>query len=169
MSSINLSQITLEAALNDPAPLAFTPPARPPLGARITCRVCGKDATVPILAPAKLCDTCRADLGETEAHIAQQLAEAESLFRAAVEEWDAILAEAPVEDRARYERACERRLTMQPEKFKALYQQALARKDGLTLLFQAKEACDTIADATQRMRGWAGLARAEVEAARDGR
>ena len=107
MSTIDLQQITLEDALNDPAPLSFDAPHRPAvLTTRITCRVCNRKQDIPVLATGLLCDLCRADLDATEAHIRATLAAAEQALTEAWTRWDADLAHASDKDRAFYEQAC---------------------------------------------------------------
>lgn len=162
MSSINLSQITLEAALNDPAPLDFD---RAPVAA-ITCRVCERPAQIPILANGLLCSACRVDLDATEQRIARRLAEAEQQLVKQIETWDALYDLAGPTDQERYQRVCQARLDNRPN-FQARYDQARATDDGLGMLLRSKAHLDIIADATQRVRGWAEVARGEVEAARE--
>lgn len=166
MATIDLQQITLDDALNDPAPLSFDPPQRPPATARITCRVCDRKATVPILSSGLLCPDCRADLDTTARHIAETLAAAEQRFVVAVEGWDADYAHADEQDQARYHVVCEARAAGAAT-FQAKYERALAKGDGLSALLRSKERCDAVADEVQRVRIWAACAMNEVEAARE--
>lgn len=167
MGAINLQQITLEDALNDPDPLSFEPPARPPLTARITCRVCDRTEDVPILNAGLLCSLCRADLDATERHIRETLAAAELHFQNAVDAWDAAYGQATKEDQDRYHNVCEARAAGTAG-FREKYQRALAKDDGLGALLRSKEACDVTAQEAQgKLAAWAYAALDEVEAARE--
>ena len=169
MSTIDLQQITLEDALNDPDPLSFDPPPRVTvLTIRRTCRVCDKPAEIPILAAGLLCAHCRRDLGATERHIRETLAAAEQAFDDATTRWDAVWAQADPNDRARFHVVDDARLANAPG-FAAKYQRALDRGDGLSALLRAKEACDDVVARVQgRLAAWAEQALEEVSMARSG-
>lgn len=167
MATIDLSQITLDAALNDPNPLSFDPPARPPLTARITCRVCDRKEEVPILSNGLLCDHCRQDLDATAAHITTTLDAAERRLYDAWGRWEADYAHAEPRDQERYQHVVETRLTMPVAEFARKYDRAYARGDGLTDLLRSKERCDAVAVEVERVRIWAAYAMNEVEAARE--
>lgn len=169
MTPINLQQITLEDALNDPDPLSFDPPPRAAvLTARITCRVCDRKEDIPILSSGKLCTHCRRDLDATERHIRETLAASEQALDAATDRWGAVWAQADDKDRARYHVVDDARLANAPG-FAAKYQRALDRGDGLSVLLRAKEACDEVAARVQgRLAAWAARALEEVLLARSG-
>jgi hypothetical protein len=163
--------ITLEDALNEPAPLDFD--ARPARGAvltaRITCRVCDKPATVPILSSGLLCEHCRRDLDATARHITQVLEATEARFVAAVERWDADYAHAEVRDQERYQNVGGARAALSAAEFARKYDRAYAKGDGLSMLLQSKERCDAVAVEVERVRAWASAALEEVEAASNDR
>lgn len=165
MTPINLSQITLDDALNDPNPLSFDPPVRPPLTTRITCRVCDRTEDVPIGTAAQLCTHCRADLDATERHIHETLEAAETALSTAWCRWDADLAQS--DDRERYARVCAAKEAGAPG-FAEKYARAIAKGDGLSVLLIQSEAVEVLFAATERTRGWAERALEEVREARDG-
>jgi hypothetical protein len=164
----SLPAITLDNALSDQAPLDFDPPRRTMSGVaiRITCRVCNRAATVPLLNTGLLCVDCRADLDKTATHIAETLALAEQAFERAVLRCDADYAHADETDRKRYQAAVERRTTLPATTFAALWEQAKAKGDGLSNILVAKEGSDAAAENVMRVRIWAACAAEEVEAAR---
>lgn len=174
MSTINVSQITLDDALNDPDPLSFDAPVRTPQTARITCRVCARKEDVPILAAGLLCGHCRADLDATERHIRETLAVAEARFQDALTRWDADLAQADEADQLRYTRVAEaldkiavaRGKRTERTEVELKYARAIAKGDGLSAILRSKEACDDAATAVEQVRAWAERALEEVRAAR---
>lgn len=169
MSTINLSQITLDDALNDPDPLSFDVPRRPPLTARITCRVCDKPAEIPILAAGLLCDLCRADLDATEAHIRQTLDAAEQALTDAWTRWDADLAhsgEAEWWARVSAAALAVEQGQMPRADYDRKAQAALTQGGPRAALLRQSQATIDVAAATEWTRGWARAALEEVEAAR---
>lgn len=155
--------ITLEMALDDPAPLSFGPVPC----VSITCRVCERLAEQPVSASGLLCSACRADLGATKRRIEQALTEAKQALVAAVDRWDTAYAQANALDQARFERVRIASGVWSVATFEQRYREALAQNDGLSALLLAKQACDTAADDMQRVQAWASAAQAEVEAASD--
>lgn len=162
-----LGQISLADALNDPAPLSFDPPARPPLTARITCRVCERKEEVPILSSGLLCSLCRADLDKTELHIAATLASSEQRLYDAWGRWEAGWGQAQENDQARYQNVLEARVSLPAAEFARKYEKAKAKDDGLSALLRSKERCDAVVPEVERVRAWARTAQDEVEAAKE--
>lgn len=161
-----LGQITLADALNDSDPLSFDAPQRPPLTARITCRVCEKPAEIPILSSGLLCNLCRQNLDATEAHIRSTLAAAELRFQNALDTWNATYAQAEPRDQERYH-AVEEARGAGGVGFRERYQRAVAKGDGLSALLKAKEQCDDVTKEVQgRLAAWAERALLEIESAR---
>lgn len=164
MATIDLQQITLEDALNDPDPLNFTPP-RPPLTARITCRVCDRREDVPISSSGLLCALCRADLDATEQHIRETLTATEQTLGDAWARWDADLAHADEADRERYQKVSAAQKENAPG-FAERYRRALGKGDGLSVLLSSAERAQGAVRAMEYTQGWADAALGEVEAAR---
>lgn len=64
----------------------------------ITCRVCGRPATVPLDHPALLCPLCLMDLDTTRARVAQWLESALARLDANDAQWRATLDASPAQD-----------------------------------------------------------------------
>ena len=81
--------------------------ARPPRSARkpsqqparITCRVCGTPATVPVDHPALLCEHCIGDLDATRAHVRQCVDANLARLDAVADGWLALRDASPARDR----------------------------------------------------------------------
>jgi len=68
--------------------------------ARITCRVCGRQAVaVPVEQAALLCPTCLADVPASRAHVAACTASALAQLERATEAWQQALAASPAQAR----------------------------------------------------------------------
>lgn len=186
----NLQQITLDDALNDPDPLSFDAPKRPPQTARITCRVCNRKEDVPISSSGLLCALCRADLGATERHIKETLAAAEQALHDAWARWDADLAHSDESEwwskvsaaalavsrgemtQADYDRKVKSALNL--ERATALVERGeisqadYDQKARRAALLRQSMAVEALVKAMERTQGWADAALAEVETARNG-
>jgi hypothetical protein len=136
----DLAPITLEDALADPAALFDTPPpARRPILATVQCRVCGKDARIPILADAKICASCSADLPGQQAIIEATLDLATARSFNAELDLHALLADAGEQTLTRYQNAVALREASDP-RIAAAWAKALATGDALAALLAAHDA-----------------------------
>lgn len=136
----DLSQITLEDALADPAALFDTPPpVRTPTRARVICLVCGHEARIPILRDGKVCDTCMADLPGQQAIIEATLDAATARSYNADLDLHTLLADAGEQALERYYNAVTLREASDP-RIGAAWAKALAVGDVLSALLAAHDA-----------------------------
>jgi hypothetical protein len=168
----SLGPITAEVAENDTDPLDFSI-ERPVRLALITCAVCGAAARIPFLADGKLCDLCRMDLALAEANVRYALGKAEEKRAQTWENWTATHEAATPADQDRYSAAREARRTgmvkgkpVAPAAIDRMWTEARAKGDGLSVLIEAHDACVAADLVLNRARYQAGVALAEIEAAR---
>ena len=110
----------------------------------ITCRVCGLKSRVGLDNPALLCNPCRIEPIQTEAHVLHlRDAYRERLWRARAE-WDEFLDGAPAESRERWARVVEARGRVAEglishEAFQATWRRALAAGGPFATLLRCRE------------------------------
>jgi hypothetical protein len=160
--SADLAQITLEDALADPAALFDTPPPmRRPILALIQCRVCGKESRIPILADAKICASCSADLPATKTRIETALDAATDRSFNAELDLHALIADAGEQTLARYQNAVALREANDP-RIAAAWAKALAAGDALAALLAAHDAQVATTAALTRLLAHSEVALAEI-------
>jgi hypothetical protein len=128
--------------------------------ARITCRVCGLPATVPVSAPALLCNPCRSDSAMTRLHVETILATCETRWQAAYEAWE--VAVAPHTER--WLKIEEARLATEPEVFLVRWNKTKALGGDFAALLVQREAFDELSDELNGRREWAAKALEEIDA-----
>lgn len=137
---LELAPITLEDALADQAGLFDTPPpVRKTIRALIQCRVCGTDSRIPILADAKICDPCLADLPGIKARLEATLDSATTRSFNADLDLHALIADAHEQTLTRYQNAVALREANDP-RIGAAWSKALAAHDALAALLAAHDA-----------------------------
>jgi hypothetical protein len=124
---------------DEPGLFDTPPPARRPTLATVQCRVCGKDARIPILADAKICASCSADLPGQRAIIEATLDSATARSFNAELDLHALLADAGEQALARYQNAVALREANDP-RIATAWAKALAAGDALAALLAAHDA-----------------------------
>lgn len=115
------------------------PPVRQQRRVLVQCRVCGKHAMIPILADAKICDSCLGNLPSQKDRIELELERAtDASFNAELDLHTAI-ADASEKDRQRYQNAAALREASDP-RIKDAWAKALQTSDGLAVLLRAYDA-----------------------------
>lgn len=140
--------------------------------ARITCRVCERQAEQPIETAGLLCPLCREDLDATVRHIHEVLSAAHARFLAAYDRLSAAEAHADERTYARYENvrehlaaAAEGRVSA--ESVRRRYDEAKARGDSLSALLKERDAAEKVAEEYARLEQWAERGWAEISAAQE--
>ena len=120
--------------------------------ATVVCPACQVEHQIPILAPTKLCQACRADPVMTRMTLESNLAYAQCHADEAWLKLDATLAHADPTDYARYDAACEKAAAWPSDRWQRARDAAIAKGDGLSPLLAARLAWDDAATALDQVR-----------------
>lgn len=157
-----MTQLSLLTETDDEPGLFDTPPpTRRPILALIQCRVCGKDARIPILADAKICDACLSDLPGITARIEATLDSATARSFNAELDLHALIEDAHEQTLTRYQNAVALREANDP-RIAAAWAKALAAKDSLAALLAAHDAQAAATAALTRLLVQSQVALAEI-------
>jgi hypothetical protein len=140
------------------------PPRRIAPQAHITCRVCGKPATVPTDHPALLCPLCLEDVDKTGAHITEVYAAALVRLQESMTAWDAAGKAAPKTLEAIW--AYKARGDFDPQVLASRWAHTIGRGGAGAALCHAWDAMEDEAGRLRETEKWYLKAAVELQAAR---
>lgn len=161
MSVKQLSLLDTPVEDDEPGLFDTPPPVRTPTRARVICLVCGHEARIPILADAKICDSCGRDLEVTKARIEAALDDATARSYNADLDLHTLLADAHEQALARYQNAVALREANDP-RITAAWAKALTAGDGLSALLAAHDTHIAAAQALNQLLVQSQVALAEI-------
>ena len=162
-----MTQLSLLTEVDDePGLFDAPPPVRTPSRARVICLVCGNEARIPILADAKICDTCLGDLPGQRAIIEATLDSATARSFNAELDLHALIADAGEQTLARYQNAVALRKANDP-RIATAWPKALAVGDALSALLAAHDAQVSATAALSQLLAHSEVALAEIAKMRD--
>lgn len=138
--------------------------------ARITCRVCGKPAEIPIVTPGLLCDLCRSDIEAIRQHINEVAQKAADRLSAVFNAFDIAVMTASPEVQAAWTKVEAARVamangTVTRERFDANWQRRKSEGGEFAELLTHYEGLEQVAEECNRQLEWAASAAGEVQAA----